>query len=320
MSKRNPITSLLSMVLVLAMVLSMATVAFAAETTLEAGKNYTVDAKLSCYVNAMGGVEFSDGYGLLKSTTVSVDENGDAYLTMNLGTTSGLAIYGVACTAFIGTDEAPGYYADGAVTKENVTYTVSENTVANAKGQVNYIDSITMPVDSSVNEYTLWIYLDSNVMGCQLGDGTGTGSSNTPGVATKHTAKLTIDWDTLAAGPAETSNQTANVELNYTATGTYEVSIPSTINVDKATLKGTYEVTAKNFDINTDAYVTVTADTEGTLKTEDNKTTSFTNTLAEGQLKATGDTLAGTVTVDKPSANGNYTGSLNFVISYYSGE
>lgn len=320
MSKRNPITSLLSMVLVLAMVLSMATVAFAAETTLEAGKNYTVDAKLSCYVNAMGGVEFSDGYGLLKSTTVSVDENGDAYLTMNLGTTSGLAIYGVVCTAFIGTDEAPGYYADGAVTKENVTYTVSENTVANAKGQVNYIDSITMPVDSSVNEYTLWIYLDSNVMGCQLGDGSGTGGSNTPGVATKHTAKLTIDWDTLAAGPAETSNQTANVELDYTAAGTYEVSIPATITVDKATLMGTYEVTAKDFDINTDAYVTVTADTEGTLKTEDNKTTTFTNTLEEGQLKATDDTLAGTVTVAKPSENGKYTGSLNFVISYYSGE
>lgn len=320
MSKRNPITSLLSMVLVLAMVLSMATVAFAAETTLEAGKNYTVDAKLSCYVYAMGGVEFSDGYGLLKSTTVSVDENGQASLTMNLGTTSGLSIYGVPCTAFIGTDEAPGYYADGAVTKENVTYTVSENTVANANGEVKYIDSITMPVDSSVSEYTLWIYLDSNVMGCQLGDGTGTGSSNTPGVVTKHTAKLTIDWDTLPAGPAETSNQTATVELDYTVSGAYEVEIPSTITVDKETLAGSYSVTAKNFDIEEAAYVTVTADTEGTLKTEDNKTTTFANTLAEGKLKVTDDTLAGTVTVAKPSENGKYTGSLNFVISYYAGE
>lgn len=154
---------------------------------------YYMTSYLSCYVNAMGGVEFSDGYGLLTDTTVTVDEDGSAVATLNLGTTSGLSIYGVACTAFIDTDEAPGYYKDGAVTKDNVTYTVSSDTVANSKGQVNYITSVTFPVDTAVNEYTMWLYLDSNVMGCQLGNGTGTGSSNTPGVATKHTAKLTID-------------------------------------------------------------------------------------------------------------------------------
>lgn len=102
---------------------------------------YQINTELSCYVNAMGGVEFSNGYGLLTGTTVTVAENGTATATVELGTTSGLAVFGVACTAFIGIDEAPGYYKDGAVTKENVTYTTSSDTVANANGQV----IITLP-------------------------------------------------------------------------------------------------------------------------------------------------------------------------------
>jgi hypothetical protein len=173
-----------------------------------------VDATLSCYVNAMGGVEFSDGYGLLTGTTVEITDDGAATATIHLGVTSGLSIYSVACNAFIGTDEAPGYYKDGAVTKENVTYTTSTDTAKNKDGEVNYITSITFPVDTAVSEYTMWLYLDSNIMGCQLGDGSGTGSSNTPGVATAHTAKLTIDWDSAEKilEPSETTTQSATVE------------------------------------------------------------------------------------------------------------
>lgn len=309
---------IMSCVLIIAMVLSVSAVsAFAVAD--EAG-TYNVDATLSCYVNAMGGVEFSDGYGLLTGTTVEVAEDGTATATMNLGTTSGLAIYGVDCTAFIGTDEAPGYYKDGAVTKENVTYTTSTDTVANANGQVNYITSITFPVDTATDAYTMWIYLDSNVMGCQLGDGTGTGSSNTPGVATKHTAVFTIDWTTAEkiVEASETKSQSATVE--YTVEGGYEVEIPATITVDAATKKGGYTVTAQNFVIEDNAYVTVTASENGELSNGTDKL-AFTNTLAEGQLMETGDTLNGTVEVtDSPSNPGKYTGTVDFTINFYAGE
>ena len=323
-NKKSLVGKIISFVLAAVMICSaMAVNSFAADT-LEAG-TYDVDATLSCYVNAMGGVEFSDGYGLLKSSSVVVADDGSADITLNLGTTSGLSIYSVACTAFIGTDETPGYYANGSVTKEGVTYTVSSETVANANGEVNYIDSITLPVEQTTSEYTLWIYLDSNVMGCQLGDGSGTGASNNPGVATAHTAVLTIDWssasssddegDEEAATPDESSSQTANVE--YTIEGGYEVEIPATITVDANTKKGTYDVVAKNFVIAESAYVTVTATESGVLS-NGTSTVNLTNTLADGKLKATGDTLAGTVEVTSDATTpGTYTGTVNFVINYY---
>ncbi len=313
------VKKVMSGVITAAMVMSVSAVSSFAATPAESGK-YNVEASLSCYVNAMGGVEFSDGFGLLKSTTVEVTENGTAMATLNLGTTSGLSVYGVACTAFIGTDEAPGYYNNDTVTKDNVTYTISSDTVANSKGQVNYLTSITMPVDTSKSEYTMWLYLDSNVMGCQLGNGTGTGSSNTPGVATKHTAKLTINWDSAEkiVEANETTNQTANVE--YTVEGGYEVEIPATITVDSTTKKGSYSVNAKNFVIGENAYVKVSASENGEL-TNGSSSINFTNTLAKEQLKKSGDSLAGTVEVtDSPSNPGKYTGTIDFTINYYAGK
>ncbi len=318
-TKQSLMGKIMSCVLAVALLMSMSAVsAFAAAPT--AAGSYRVDAKLSCYVNAMGGIEFSDGHGLLTGTTVTIAEDGSATATLNLGTTTDLTIYTVACTAFIGVDEAPGYYKDGAVTKENVTYTVSTDTVANANSQVNYITSITMPVDTAAAEYTLWLYLDSNVMGCQLGDGTGKGSSNTPGVATAHTAKLTIDWDSAEkiAVADESSSQTATVE--YTVASGYEVEIPATITVDSATNKGAYTVTAQNFILDEDAYVTVTASAGGKLVSGSHEI-AFTHTLAEGKLAKSGDTLAGEVEVTEAATNpGKYTGTVDFTINYFSGK
>ena len=299
------------------MVSSFGISAFAAETnTLEAGE-YTVDSSLSCYVNAMGGVEFSDGYGLLTGTTVEVAEDGTATATLNLDKTTGLSIYGVDCTAFIGTDEAPGYYKDGAVTTDGVTYTTSTDTVANANGEVNYITSITFPVDTATSEYTMWLYLDSNVMGCQLGDGTGTGSSNTPGVSTKHTAAFAIDWETAEkiVEANETKSQSANVK--YTVDGGYEVKIPAEITVDPTTKTAAYSVEAQNFVIEEGAYVTVTADANGTLS-NGNSSLAFTNTLESGKLTKSGDKLNGTVTVtDNASSAGEYAGTIDFTINFF---
>lgn len=318
-TKRSILGKITSCMLAVAMLMSMSAVSAFAATPTDAG-DYTVDATLSCYVNAMGGVEFSDGYGLLTDTTVTVAENGTATATINLGTTSGLSVYGVACTAFIGVDEAPGYYKDGAVTKENVTYTTSADTVANANGQVHYMTSITLPVDTATSEYTMWIYLDSNVMGCQLGDGSGTGASNTPGVATKHTAKLTLDWESAEKIVVADASSTQSANVEYTVEGGYEVEIPATITVDATTKKGEYTVTAKNFVIGEKAYVTVTANDSGKLSNGSDKL-SFTNTLASGNLTKTGDTLAGAVEVTDSASNpGKYTGTIDFTINYYAGE
>ncbi len=317
-TKKFLLGKIMSCVLAVAMLMSMSAVSAFAVTPTETG-NYAVNATLSCYVNAMGGIEFSDGYGLLTGTTVTIADDGSATATLNLGTSSGLSVYTVACTAFIGTDEAPGYYKDGSVTKENVTYTVSTDTVANANSQVNYITSITMPVDTTTSEYTMWLYLDSNVMGCQLGDGTGTGSSNTPGVATKHTAKLTIDWNSAEKIVVADESSTRSATVEYTVASGYGVEIPATITVDSTTNKGSYTVTARNFVLNEGAYVTVTASESGKLVNGSNEI-AFANTLAEGKLTKTGDTLAGEVEVTGSAANpGKYTGTIDFTINYFSG-
>lgn len=298
------IRSVLSLALVFILVLGMAPAAFAAET-METG-TYELDAKLSCYVSAMGGVEF--GAPLLTGATVTVDESGNASMTLSLSK-SQVTIYGVTCDTFIDASAStPGYYVNG--TRHNASYTKSRATALNPdNAAVHYVDSITFPVTPGTSTYYLYLYINSNVMGVQFGNGT----------ETSYKATLTIDWDS-AAEIGESSQQTATVIYNYTVGGTYEVSIPATITVAKDTGKGSYAVTAQNFDIASGAYVTVTTENGGTL-TCGSKSISFTNTLTDGQLKVSGDTLYGTVTVSEtPSAEGVYTGTLNFVIKYFPGE
>ncbi len=67
-------------------------------------------------------------------------------------------------------------------------------------------------------------------------------------------------------------------------------------------------------------YVTVTTSGSGKLSNGSDEL-AFTNTLAEGNLTKSGDTLAGTVTVtDSPSNPGRYTGIVDFAINYFAGK
>lgn len=311
-------SAILSLVLAFVLVLGMTPAAFAAEPSLEAG-SYSIDASLSAFISAMGGVEF--GNGLLTGATVNVDENGDASVTIGLAT-SQVTIYGVTCDTFIdATNSAPGYYQDG--TSKTATYTLSDKTALNPNSEsIHYVDTITVPVAVGTESVKMWMYVNSTVMGCQFGDGSGSGSSNTPGANTPYTAKLTLDWSSAEkiVEADKTSTQDANVSLVYQASGEYEVSIPATIQVDKSTLAAAYTVEATSFDIDDAAYVTVTAATDGVLTNDKGGTTTFTNTLADGKLKVTGDTLAGAVSVEKPSAHGTFQGSITFTIRYFSGE
>lgn len=298
------VTSFLSVLLCLGLLLVQVPSALAAET-LEEG-SYAVDAKLSCYVSAMGGIEF--GAPLLTGATVTVDGEGNASVTLSLSK-SQVTIYGVTCDTFVDASQSvPGYYSGGS--RRSASYTKSSATALNPDNvAVHYVDSMTFPVTRGTGTYSLYLYINSNVMGVQFGDGS----------ETSYRASLTIDWRS-AAKIGETSQQTATVVYNYIVDGTYEVAIPGTITVSKKTGKGSYAVKAQNFDIAEGAYVQVTTENGGTL-TCGKENISFTNQLADGKLRASGDTLNGTVTVSQtPKVEGVYTGTLNFVIRYFPGE
>ncbi|HJH62701.1 MAG TPA: hypothetical protein IAC84_05505 [Firmicutes bacterium] len=163
--------------------------------------SYYVQAELSCYVNAMGGVEF--GAPLLTMAQVEVDETGGRSLTLYF-TKSQVTIYGITCDTFL--DASPsyvtdtdgvrsgtiGYYeADGTLVTEGVRYTLSDDTAENARQeQVHYVDSITFPVQEERDTYGLTLYINSNVMGTQF-------------TADRYPANLTVDWASLSATPIE---------------------------------------------------------------------------------------------------------------------
>lgn len=166
---------------------------------------YQVKAELSCYVNAMGGVEF--GAPLLTSTSVEVAANGTKMLTLYF-TKSQVTIYSITCDTFI--DFSPsyvtetngiksgtlGYYsADGTLITDTVEYTLSDDTAENAqKEQVHYVDSISFPVEYESDTYSLTLFINSNVMGTQFTkDG--------------YPATLSVDWASASAdGVADTKN------------------------------------------------------------------------------------------------------------------
>jgi hypothetical protein len=295
--------------------------AAATESQLEKG-TYEVDSSLSCYVNAMGGIEFANEE-LYKGATVTVDDDGQAVATLEFSRGYGeFKIYSIAVNHFIDASEAvPGYYDEnGELVKltEGEGYKLSEDTVANKNGEeVNYVTEITFPVSEDTSDYSLYLYVNSNIMGCQFCDGSGTAGSNTPDASTPYKASFSIDWD--SAEKIKTADKTSSESANvtYTVEGGYEVKIPSAITVDPKTKIGEYTVEAEDFIIADGAYVTVTADTSGTLS-NGKESLAFTNELAEGTLTKTGDSLDGKVTVtESASATGTYTGTVNFTINYF---
>ena len=191
---------------------------FAADwENLPAGE-YAVRASLSCYVNAMGGVEF--GAPLLKGAALIVDGAGNRSLKLAFGKSS-VTIYSVTCDTFI--DINPSYQTEdrgvksgtlgfydgnGVLQTAGVTHTLSQDTALNASNEaVHYVDAISFPLTEKSGEYRLTLYINSNVMGVQFCE------KNDKATATTYQAVLTVDWaslavDTLvtAAGSTETSS------------------------------------------------------------------------------------------------------------------
>lgn len=168
----------------------------------DAPGSYSVTASMSCYIPAMGGVEF--GATLLTDTEYTVSEDGSAELTLHL-TKSSVTIYSITCYTFVdatpdtgaeptegeAADGTIGYYDDdlGLVT-EGVEYTLSDDTTPNPAGEeVHYVDSITFPVAEKKETYYLTFYINSTVMGAQF--------KVTADGGTARAATLTVDWSAL---------------------------------------------------------------------------------------------------------------------------
>lgn len=191
---------------------------------MEEPGTYALSARLSCYVNAMGGVEF--GEPLVKSAVLNVQEDGSETITLYL-TKSSVTIYSVTCDTFVDAAPAPaegstesaavengtvGYYdAQGQLQTEGASFTLSEDTALNpANEAVHYVDSITFPIDSRKDTYDLSVYVNSNVMGVQFGSVQSLGESG------GYAAVLSVDWEgggePIATEPAATTPDAEEME------------------------------------------------------------------------------------------------------------
>lgn len=154
---------------------------------------YELDTKLSCFVSAMGGIEF--GAPLLKGTVLTVKADGTAAMTMSFGT-SFLVIYGQTANTYVGTgrflsnEVIPAFM--GILEGENWvegTYTTSETVTAipsyetdGKKEPVAIVDSITVPIKEKADSYSVALTVDSNFIGIQFGKDS------------QYDGTLTVDW------------------------------------------------------------------------------------------------------------------------------
>ena len=214
---------------------------------------YRIETELSCYVNAMGGVEF--GAPLLTSSQIEVLSDGSRTMTLYF-TKSSVTIYGITCDTFI--DVSPsyvtetngiksgtlGYYnADGVLITDDVTYTLSEDTAENAqKEQVHYVDSVAFPIEYESAIYKLSLFVNSNVMGTQF-------------TADGYAATLTVDWNSVSADGLPDTNHTAS------ETEPVDETTSSNANVENKDGLNIYHADADSGDESTDV---TQAETSGT--------------------------------------------------------
>ena len=178
-------------------------------------KTYKGDVKLSCFVSAMGGIEFGAGQpdigpeykSILEDAYVTVDGSGNATMTAKFRK-SFVNVFTLKANTFIDPrNSRPGYYDMNEVKQDVINYTISpegdtatppEDDPDVTKG-VRYVTSMTFPVSKEASVYNLWFYLNSSVMGVQFSDGKGTAGAGEPDKHSKYKAELTVDWTTVTA-------------------------------------------------------------------------------------------------------------------------
>lgn len=189
---------------------------------------YGVEASLSCYVNAMGGIEF--GASLLESAQVQVDSDGRKTITLFF-TKSSVTIYGVTCDTFI--DVSPSYVTEtngvrsgtigfydetGLLNTQDVEYALSDDTAQNARGeQIHYVSSLSFPVACESETYNISLFINSNVMGTQF-------------TADGYRAVVTVNWSSAARTDQDAPKKT-DCETAENATRTDNVESKSGMNI-----------------------------------------------------------------------------------------
>ena len=158
------------------------------------------DANLSCYVTAMGGVEF--GTGLLSG--VYVEKDADQYFMTLVFATSQVTIMTITCDTFIDTNPANagtskgvadgtiGFYdKNGTLVTEGIEvgYSSGNDYAASSSGNVYYVKSVTIPIDELRETYKLTLYVNSSVMGMQFCE------ANDNATGTTYSATLTLDLE-----------------------------------------------------------------------------------------------------------------------------
>ena len=129
-----------------------------------------------------------------------------------------------------------------------------------------------------------------------------------------------------AGTPEDSSSQTAEVTAEVAAAGpSYTVDIPASIAMGtlSAEKDNTYDYEVKvTADSLGSGKVEVTTAATGELRSGEN-ILAFANSFGTQSVVST-DTLTGTITVKaadvQNAASGNYTGTANFTINYYTGE
>lgn len=184
----------------LAVLMAFTTLVFvsaAANTETLAPGTYIADASLSCYVDAMGGMDF--GKNLLTDARVRVDDSGRKTVTLYL-TTENMTIYGITVDTYVDADASPiGYYDAAGKLHKDAQYTVNTTSA-----KVKFVDSITVPYID--DEMLLYLYINSSFIGCQFCDGTGTAKSGHPDTPTKYKGVLKIDPSSLRDAAGEQVN------------------------------------------------------------------------------------------------------------------
>ncbi len=313
------IRKILAALLCAVMLLGLLPVSASASNTFEAGGVYQLSGSLSCYVNAMGGIDFASG--MLSGISVTVDNSGNAYMTINLGVNNG-NIYSVNYIAFVDASYvAPGYYDESGVLHRNTTYTTSSNTATNSSGNaVHYVDSITFPVSTSnlKSTYYLYIYVESNVMGVQFCNGSGSGSSGQPGVLTPYVAQLSVDWGSMSAGAVKVGERTAAVSYTKEKTsyneGEYLLQIPAVLSVDAADGTSVYQVIMLESELSENSGINVTVPDDEEL-TDGSEIINAKLKLSDNVLSDAGGILTGVVILPDETVDGTWVGRTQFTVN-----
>jgi len=212
--------------------------AFALDVNNLSEGTYDVEASLSCYVNAMGGVEF--GKPLLTGSSIAVDSSGNKKMTLNF-TKSSVTIYNITCDTFIdinppSTDDSRGItsgtigYYDKNGNVQTAEYTLSDDTALNSRDErVNYVDSMTFFLDEISDTYSLTMYINSNVMGVQFCN------ENDKATEATYSATLTVDWSSLKSSSTGSDSSSGSLNNNAVVGEDELETLPAETQVQPAT-------------------------------------------------------------------------------------